>query len=322
MRYTNRLGQVVLAGGLLGYGYYGLYLPWADPRNVPNTLDPHYFRPFTLRSRRDLTHDTALLQFDHQPTAALPIDQPGIYSVDVKDPTMQVKRSFTPIVSRWFETNRDDNPTTPAGPNAMWTNDRLEILVKRYPLASVAQMLHRTRKGATAEIRGPFLEWAYTPNRYTHLALIAGGTGITPMYQLIEQVLGNPEDRTHLTLVYANRTVSDVALREQIEQLQARYTDRLSVQFTVDQSPANERTGLELAKGGPGYVFGYLTKDVLAQRLPSARPTDKIRTMVLVSGPDAMMSAVCGERLLSGEQGPVSGILRELGYTSEQVYKL
>lgn len=44
--------------------------------------------------------------------------------------------------------------------------------------------------------------------------MIAGGTGITPMYQIIKSSLKNPNDKTELALVYAN--VDELDIREYI----------------------------------------------------------------------------------------------------------
>ena len=43
--------------------------------------------------------------------------------------------------------------------------------------------------------------------------MIAGGTGITPMLQIIRAALKNPLDRTKLSLIYANVNVEDILLR-------------------------------------------------------------------------------------------------------------
>ena len=37
------------------------------------------------------------------------------------------------------------------------------------------------------------------------LGMIAGGTGITPMLQLVRQVFKDPEDKTDLWLLFANQ---------------------------------------------------------------------------------------------------------------------
>ena len=43
-----------------------------------------------------------------------------------------------------------------------------------------------------------------------HLLMIAGGTGITPMYQIIKAALSDPRDQTQLALIYANVEENDI----------------------------------------------------------------------------------------------------------------
>ncbi|KAJ1965212.1 hypothetical protein IWQ62_002727 [Dispira parvispora] len=298
-RVATRMGQAICMGGILGYGYYNVYLPWRDPRNVPNQLHPDYFRHFTLLSRTQVTRDTQLLRFQHTlDHSTLPVAP--ISSVDIKDPTMQVKRSFTPIHTKHTE----DNP------------ESFEILVKKYPLASVSQMLHHTDIGDTVEIRGPYQEWEYTPNRWKSIGMVAGGTGITPMWQLIRHILADPSDHTKLTLIYANRSVADIPLRTELEALQAAFPDRLTLQFVVDRDVEPGTTKPTL--GNHPVEAGYVSRALLHARLPPARND----TMVLVSGPAGMMRHICGEKRITMEQGPVTGLLHDLGYTSKNVFKL
>jgi cytochrome-b5 reductase len=40
--------------------------------------------------------------------------------------------------------------------------------------------------------------------------MIAGGTGITPMYQIIKASVQDPEDKTQLRLIYANVNQDDI----------------------------------------------------------------------------------------------------------------
>ena len=43
-----------------------------------------------------------------------------------------------------------------------------------------------------------------------HMLMIAGGTGLTPMYQIIKSSLKDPRDRTKLCLIYANVEEDDI----------------------------------------------------------------------------------------------------------------
>ena len=44
----------------------------------------------------------------------------------------------------------------------------------------------------------------------TLICLVQGGTGITPMLQMIAAVLRNPTDKSKLSLLYANQTEDDI----------------------------------------------------------------------------------------------------------------
>jgi ferredoxin-NADP reductase len=67
-------------------------------------------------------------------------------------------------------------------------------------------------------------------------AAIAGGTGITPIYQIIRAVLDKAEggeDRTHVSLVYANQSTADILLREELDELAHKHADVFHVHYTV-----------------------------------------------------------------------------------------
>lgn len=48
---------------------------------------------------------------------------------------------------------------------------------------------------------------------------IAGGSGLTPMLQVIQGIVGNPEDKTQVTFVFANKTEEDIILRKELDEL-------------------------------------------------------------------------------------------------------
>lgn len=37
------------------------------------------------------------------------------------------------------------------------------------------------------------------------LICVQGGTGITPMFQLIQDICNNPEDKTEISLIFTNK---------------------------------------------------------------------------------------------------------------------
>ena len=49
--------------------------------------------------------------------------------------------------------------------------------------------------------------------------MIAGGTGITPMYQVAKALLQDREEYTTINLIYANVTEEDILLRKELDEL-------------------------------------------------------------------------------------------------------
>ena len=50
-----------------------------------------------------------------------------------------------------------------------------------------------------------------------HTGMIAGGSGITPMYQVAQAILRDPHDFTKIFLIYANVSEDDILLRKEFD---------------------------------------------------------------------------------------------------------
>lgn len=59
----------------------------------------------------------------------------------------------------------------------------------------------------------------YEPNMKESIGMVAGGTGITPMLQVLEHILANPNDRTKVHLVFANEEERDILLKPRLDAL-------------------------------------------------------------------------------------------------------
>merc|ERR1712178_540769 len=68
------------------------------------------------------------------------------------------------------------------------------------------------------------------------IGLIAGGTGITPCYQVLQSVLVN-DDYPEVSLVFGNRTVNDILLKDELEAFATNHPDKFHLHFTVDVQP-------------------------------------------------------------------------------------
>ena len=66
--------------------------------------------------------------------------------------------------------------------------------------------------------------------------MLAGGTGITPMYQVINAILKDPADSTDLSLVSANVGEDDILLRKELDTLAATHAN-FRVYYVLNNPP-------------------------------------------------------------------------------------
>jgi cytochrome-b5 reductase len=109
-----------------------------------------------------------------------------------------------------------------------------------------------------------------------NIGMIAGGTGITPMLQIIRAILKNPNDKTKLWLIFANQTEEDILLRKELEAIP---NDRFKLYFTLDRPPEKNWNY------GTGFINAAMCKNNL--------PSPCVDTMLFVCGPPPMIKFAC-----------------------------
>lgn len=85
-----------------------------------------------------------------------------------------------------------------------------ELVIKKYPNGLLTTFLDNLAIGEMIMARGPRGEFVYRRGLTPHLVMIAGGSGITPMYQAIKSSLLDASDTTTLRLIYANEEEDDI----------------------------------------------------------------------------------------------------------------
>jgi len=116
----------------------------------------------------------------------------------------------------------------------------------------------------------------------TEVGMIAGGTGITPMLQIINDVLNNPEDQTKLSLLFANQTEDDILCRDELERLEKENPGRFKVWYTLDRPTDSWK-----------YSTGFISQEMIAEHLPKSGGN----SCVLVCGPPPMVKFACQPNL-------------------------
>jgi cytochrome-b5 reductase len=67
--------------------------------------------------------------------------------------------------------------------------------------------------------------------------MLAGGSGITPMYQVLCAILADPSDRTQVSLIFGNIAEEDILIREELDALADKHRDRFKLHYVLNKPP-------------------------------------------------------------------------------------
>lgn len=210
---------------------------------------------------------------------------------------------------------KSDKIVRPYNPLDFSQKGSFTLLVKRYGEgAKMGSVMHELQAGQGIEVKGPNQQWKYEKGKHKHFGLVAGGTGLTPLIQVARSILEN--DDATVTILSANKSTGDALLVADLSSMQAAYPGRLKVAHIVEcrGTPPTKENFWE-------YYYmrqGSLTKDVLKEVLPAPGPG----VFIMVCGPGGMTGAVAGPKAKDYTQGELTGFLKELGYATDQVWKI
>lgn len=174
----------------------------------------------------------------------------------------------------------------------------MELVIKIYKDGKMGQYLDHLSIGEFIEIQGPRGRIHY--DRPSHISrelpgkvvqfnfdiinMIAGGTGLTPMYQVIQQIIKDKNDHTKVNMIYGNVTADDILCLQDLEGM--RSTPNIDITLTLDKPPV-----------GWEEESGYVTQAMIKRHL--APPTSS--HINLICGPPPMVKGV-------------KAALKEMGY--------
>lgn len=278
--------QVAVAAAVAGIGAYALYLrstATASPPTGKPIFSSFGFRTLKLQSTELVNHNTKRLRFelpDATQLSGLTLSS-ALLTVSIPNGRwLPVLRPYTPV-------NDIDEP------------GYVEFLIKHYPGGKQSTHIHSLKPGDTLTF-APIKSLQWKPNLHPHVALIAGGAGISPMYQLARGILKNPDDQTRITLVWGVNTDADIFLHSEFSELEQKYPGRFKAVYVVATPDA-----------GSPHAKGFVTKALLEGAGLSPAAEKNKGTKVLVCGPPPMEKALKAKN---------TGVLAELGYTKDQVY--
>jgi cytochrome-b5 reductase len=144
------------------------------------------------------------------------------------------------------------------------------------------------------------------PFQYKKIGMLVGGTGLTPMVQALHAILGDPSCvQEHVSMLYGSRVATDILGQELLEIWAKKHADKFSLIHVLSDEPEDSDWK------GPR---GHITEDLIRKHMPDP---DEDNIMIFVCGPPPMYNALCGPR----DDKELKGLLAEMGYKKEQVYK-
>uniref|UniRef100_A0A8C5PFB5 NADH-cytochrome b5 reductase n=1 Tax=Leptobrachium leishanense TaxID=445787 RepID=A0A8C5PFB5_9ANUR len=265
-----------------------LFAPPGKKRLI-TLLDPNVKYPLPLIDKQEISHDTKRFRFalpSSEHVLGLPIGQHVYLSAKVNGSL--VVRAYTPVSSDEVKGHVDlvvkiyyknVNPKFPDG-------------------GKMSQYLNSLKIGDTVDFRGPNGLLVYKGKgkfairadkksepqikSTKHIGMLAGGTGITPMLQLIRHITKDPNDHTKCYLIFANQTEEDILLKPELEAVAKSHPDQFKLWYTLDRP----------SKGWK-YGSGFVTADMIKAHLPL--PSDN--GIILMCGPPPMIQFACQDNL-------------------------
>lgn len=223
-------------------------------------LAPENFKEFKLVKKTQLSHNVAKFKFAlPTPTSVLGLPIGQHISCRGKDSTgEEVIKPYTP-------TTLDSDVGF------------FELVIKMYPQGRMSHHFREMKEGDFLAVKGPKGRFKYKPGEVRAFGMLAGGSGITPMFQVARAILENPNDQTKVHLIYANVTYEDILLKKELDWLAKTHPQRFKVYYVLNQPP-------EVWDGGVGFV----SKEMIQEHCPA--PASDIR--ILRCGPPPMNKAM------------------------------
>lgn len=288
-------------------------------------FDSPKFTPFSIVSKEDVSPTSFIVTL--RPRSL--VDNPklaksdpyekewgtGPWSVEFKQPQLQIARSYTPLPPRENDTTGD-----------------LRFLIRREANGEMSRYLARLAVGEQVELRGPHSELEL-PNEVTDVVFLAGGTGIAPALQVAHtllQVRKPSENLPNIHIIWANRRREDCiggadlhgaantdrsegTIVQELREFQERYPDNVRVDYLVDEE---------------GKFLDQKTISRVTKREPEVKHQAVSTTigskLMFVSGPEGFVNFLAGpKKYWDGKevQGELGGLIGKMGIRDWKVWK-
>ncbi|KAF2744586.1 hypothetical protein M011DRAFT_429182 [Sporormia fimetaria CBS 119925] len=331
---------LVLASSAFGGAAYRYN---AGPSSSSSSLNPHTFTPYTLVDKETVSRTSAIFTLRNRDGAAdteavKDAWKHGVWSVQIKQPQLQIGRDYTPLP-----------PRTDSEADSEEKMHDLRLLIRQEEGGEVSTYLHRLPEQSTIELRGPKLEWEL-PEDTQEVIFIAGGTGIAPAMQIAHTLGAKPGRRMHI--LWANRRreeclggVGDGGELQETHDGLSSWKRFLG--FAPPPAPAakvdSQGQGVivreleALKKQGARHSSALAIQYYVDEENKFIKPQDVARNvrskdmaqpgsrMILVSGPEGFIEHWAGKKVWIGgreTQGQLGGVLSTMDLKGWSIHKL
>ena len=118
-----------------------------------------------------------------------------------------------------------------------------DLLVKRYPEGAASQYLHDMAVGDTVGFKhvAPNVKRQH-PFGVRSISMLCAGSGVTPMVQALRKLVGDPSDTTEIVLMVGNKSVEDILMKGELDELVRTSKGRLPLPLTLTLTLTLTRT--------------------------------------------------------------------------------
>ena len=142
----------------------------------------------------------------------------------------------------------------------------VQFLIKRIEGGAVSPKLFDLKSGDQIQMKGPSPgEFEWEKSKYGRIFLIGGGSGLTPLFQIVDAAIADADKTAEFHLLYGNKTADDILWKSEMDALQSKNSSTFK---TITHCISRGDLPSE-----QNFIKGRVTKEVIASKTNSI--TDK-----------------------------------------------
>ncbi|KAF9239851.1 hypothetical protein BU15DRAFT_46396 [Melanogaster broomeanus] len=257
-----------------------------DEESSTEFLNPTRMKAVKLCKIQKVNHDSVLYRFalpKEDQSLGLPVGQHVMIRLKRKDNGKVIRRAYTPV-------------------SLEGAIGFIDFLIKLYLPSDgfeggeMTTRINQLVLGDEIELSGPFgpfiwerqgvAKWKGEEREVKEIGLICGGSGITPILQVLRSILdGDVDGMPKVWMISANKTEEDILCRSELDELLVKHYDgpaRFRLHYVLSSDPGIVNNAPEVLTSSKGRINKKLLEDHM--------PGPSKHGLILVCGPDMMIS--------------------------------